>query len=268
MANQKLTDAAITAAPLPLEDADLYYVVRGSTSHKTTFSDIKTAIADFVAYPEAANFAALPAAASNSGVIYVVIAAQGVYFVNRKPAGLYRSDGATWVYLADETEAYFQDTLAWTNITSKPATFTPSAHTHPSTDVTDFTEASQDAVGAMVDSTLVYNDGTPSLGRAAITGDVTISAGSNSATISNDAVTYSKIQNVAGNSFLGRDAAGAGDVGEIAIGASQLAGRGASGNLAAITLGTNLSMSGTTLNATGGGSSGSGPDRYLFFTTT
>lgn len=53
----------------------------------------------------------------------------------------------------------------------------------PSTAVTDFTEAAQDAVGGIVDSTLVYSDATPSLGRAAITGDVTIAAGSNTAAI-------------------------------------------------------------------------------------
>jgi hypothetical protein len=221
--------------------------------------------------------------------------------------------------------------------------------TKPSTFITDFTEAAQDSVGVMVDSTIVYNDATPTLGRAAITGDVTISAGSNAATIpagtvtlakqanlaansivgnntgsaatpialtatqatamlntftdvakglvpasgggtanflradgtfaapptggvtdgdkgditvssggtvwtiDNDAVTYSKIQNVAGNSFLGRAASGAGDVGEITVGASELVGRGSTGNITGITLGTNLSMSGTTLNATGGG---------------
>lgn len=215
--------------------------------------------------------------------------------------------------------------------------------------ISDFTEAAQDSVGVMVDSTIVYNDATPTLGRAAITGDVTISAGSNAATIpagtvtlakqanlaansivgnntglaatpialtatqatamlntftdvakglvpasgggaanflradgtfaapptggvtdgdkgditvssggtvwtiDNDAVTYSKIQNVAGNSFLGRAASGAGDVGEITVGASELVGRGSTGNIAPITLGTNLSMSGTTLNASGGG---------------
>jgi hypothetical protein len=44
-------------------------------------------------------------------------------------------------------------------------------------------EFAQDAVGAMVDATLVYNDATPSLGRAAITGDVTIAAGSNAAVL-------------------------------------------------------------------------------------
>jgi hypothetical protein len=36
------------------------------------------------------------------------------------------------------------------NITSKPTGFTPVAHTHSSTEITDFTEATQDIVGAMV----------------------------------------------------------------------------------------------------------------------
>lgn len=44
-------------------------------------------------------------------------------------------------------------------------------------------EAAQDAVGGAFDSTLVYTDGSNSMGRAAITGDITISAGSNTAAI-------------------------------------------------------------------------------------
>lgn len=51
-------------------------------------------------------------------------------------------------------------------------------------DVTQYTdEMAQDAVGGMVDTTLVYNDATPSLVRAALTGDVTASAGSNTTAI-------------------------------------------------------------------------------------
>lgn len=56
-------------------------------------------------------------------------------------------------------------------------------------DITQYTdELAQDAVGAMVDSTLVYTDGTPLLSRAALTGEATASAGSNAMTLTNSAV--------------------------------------------------------------------------------
>lgn len=69
----------------------------------------------------------------------------------------------------------------------------------------------------------------------ALTGDVTTTAGSVATTISNDAVTFAKMQNATVASILvGRgSASGAGDFQEV-------------------TLGTNLSMVGTTLNATPG----------------
>jgi len=44
-------------------------------------------------------------------------------------------------------------------------------------------EQAQDAVGAMVDASLVYNDATPSLSRAALTGAITASAGSNTTSL-------------------------------------------------------------------------------------
>jgi hypothetical protein len=71
---------------------------------------------------------------------------------------------------------------------------------------------------------------------AELSGDVTTS-GSNVVTIANDAVTYAKQQNVsAASRLLGRgSASGSGDCEEI-------------------TLGTNLTMTGTTLAASGGGS--------------
>lgn len=53
----------------------------------------------------------------------------------------------------------------------------------PSNQVTDFTEAAQDATGAMIDTSLVYNDTTPLLSRAALTGHIVASAGSNATTL-------------------------------------------------------------------------------------
>lgn len=88
-------------------------------------------------------------------------------------------------------------------------------------------------------------------------GDITVSSSGSVWTIDNDAVTYAKIQNVGANSVLARAAGTSGDVGEVALSASQLLGRGSTGDVAAITLGSNLSMSGTTLSSSGGYAAGS-----------
>jgi hypothetical protein len=58
--------------------------------------------------------------------------------------------------------------------------------------------------------------GQVSFERAALSGDVTASANSNTTTISNDAVTYAKMQNVsATDKVLGRSSSGSGDIEEI-----------------------------------------------------
>jgi hypothetical protein len=60
-------------------------------------------------------------------------------------------------------------------------------------DVTQYTdEMAQDAIGAMIDTTLVYVDATPLLTRAALTGDVTATQSSNATTIAANAVTNAK----------------------------------------------------------------------------
>jgi len=68
------------------------------------------------------------------------------------------------------------------------------------------------------------------LRRAALTGDVTASAGSNATTIANDAVTFAKLQNIATNSLVGRDTASTGDPENILLDAATLEMDG-SGNL-------------------------------------
>lgn len=54
-------------------------------------------------------------------------------------------------------------------------------------------EEAQDAVGVMVDASLVYVDATPLLQRAALTGDVTAAAGSNVVAIAAGAVSTAKM---------------------------------------------------------------------------
>ena len=83
-------------------------------------------------------------------------------------------------------------------------------------------------------------------------GDITVSSSGTAMSIDNNVVTYAKMQDAsAGNVVLARSSTSSGDYGEVALNASQLLGRGSTGNVAAITLGSGLSMSGTTLSASG-----------------
>mgnify|MGYP006921320184 CR=1 FL=1 len=80
-------------------------------------------------------------------------------------------------------------------------------------------------------------------------GDATITPSTGAVTIANDAVTYAKMQNVGANSVPARAAGTSGDLSEVALGASQILGRGSTGNIAPISIGSGLIMNGTTLSA-------------------
>lgn len=97
----------------------------------------------------------------------------------------------------------------WSGITDKPSSFTPASHTHPSSAITDFTVAAQDAAGALVNGSggvagtsatliLVYNSGSATLKGTVRVDGTTITAGASSISAANTTAQWNA------NQFQGR----------------------------------------------------------------
>lgn len=125
--------------------------------------------------------------------------------------------------------------------------FAATAHTHTSSEITDFSESVDDRVAAFLvpgsGISLTYNDAANTLtvaSSAGVTdgdkGDITVSGTGTVWVVDNAAITLAKIQNASANSVL--------------VGAGS-AGTGAA--YSQITLGANLTMTGTVLSASGAG---------------
>jgi hypothetical protein len=106
----------------------------------------------------------------------------------------------------------------YTLLTNVPATFAPSAHTHPVSDIVSIASErllGRHAGGSGAGQEVTVGNGLEFQGsgirRSALTGDVTASAGSNATTIANDAVSNAKLANVATATIKGRITAGTGD---------------------------------------------------------
>lgn len=122
-----------------------------------------------------------------NGATYTVANLNGSQTFTGKKTFTAATSGGAFINIAHGTapsspvNGDFWSTTAgfYAQVNSVTVEFSIVGHTHASTAITDFTEAAQDAVGAMVDASLTYVDGTPLLQRAALTGAITASAGSN-----------------------------------------------------------------------------------------
>jgi hypothetical protein len=111
-----------------------------------------------------------------------------------------------------------QGTTDYNELDNVPSEFPPESHTHAVSDIVSISShrlLGRHAGGSGAGQEVTVGNGLEFHGngirRSALTGDVTASAGSNSTTIANDAVTNAKLANVATATIKGRITAGTGD---------------------------------------------------------
>lgn len=116
---------------------------------------------DFIAGKSVLNYAALPSAAANSGQLAIVLNSQGTWpLASYKAAGIYYSDGATWIYQGDYALTDQASEIQFTPAGTVSATDVQAAIVEVSGDVT---------AQASAYSELFNNAGTHTAGLGAAT---------------------------------------------------------------------------------------------------
>lgn len=170
--------------------------------------------ADAVGTPEIDDGTVTDAKLRDSAGLSVIGRATGIAGA---PADIV-SGGANQVLLTDAagTTVGF-GTVATGGITDGAVTFPKMVDIPTNTLIGRDTAGTGDPENIALNVTLEM-DGANKLQRAALTGDVTASAGSNSTTIANDAVTDAKLRNSGACSVIGRSANSTGDPADISAG--------------------------------------------------
>jgi len=154
---------------IALSETTIQRVVGGSYTGIATAATVNPVAGDVVRFEVVGNrLAVIVNGVEKATVIDTTLTAGGYGGVNNYhntaiwdnwSAGT-GSGGTTagYVELSPDTAG----SLAWADITGKPATFPPSAHTHSSTEITDFAEAVDDRAAALIQNgtgiTWAYND--------------------------------------------------------------------------------------------------------------
>jgi hypothetical protein len=206
-------------------------------------------------FPQVADYASLPVASSFSGATYEVLASTGTFLVNRKSAGLYRSNGTTWVYLGDiNTDAATTGNTPAGNIS---ATTVQAAINELDTEkaiagaVTSsgLTMATGKLLGRSTASTGAIEElsTVPAANFPALTGDITTAGGALATTIGAGKVTLAMQANMATASLVYRKTAGSGapEVNTLATLKTDLGLTGTNGGDQTITLTGDVTGSGT-----------------------